>query len=150
MGCRCMCVCFGMYVYMYILYGHFISLVRVVASDSLRSTSRSTRGVVASKAHNAVYCTMDRTHSHTVSVRDLLYPHLSSIVKCARRGRAGNQKHPRERRVSRAGLSISVGLVGPVAKSFDGTLPIAVTIDWCFGYMVVRFAHDMFRSHSHV
>ena len=45
--------------------------------------------------------------------------------------------------MSRAGLSISVGLVGPVAKSFDGTLPIAVTIDWCFGYMVVRFAHDM-------
>ena len=54
-----------------------------------------------------------------------------------------NQKHPRERRVIRADLSISVGLVGPVAKSFDETFHIAVTIDWCFGYMVVRFAHDM-------
>ena len=48
--------------------------------------------------------------------------------------------------MSRAGLSISVGLVGPVAKSFDGTLPIAVTIDWCFGYDWVHFMEDQILS----
>ena len=62
MVCRCAYVCFGMYVYMYILYGHFISLVRVVASDSLRSTSRSTRGVVASKAQRRVLYHGQDTH----------------------------------------------------------------------------------------
>ena len=137
-------------VYMYIWYGRFISLIRVVASDSLRSTSRSTRGVVASKAHNAVYCT--RTYTYCLfSICDLF---VHTHLWCNRRGRAGNRKQPRESRVRGADL------LKPVAISFSRNSPIAGTLVpeqlMGVGFSLTLFYgmncswYVQIRSHSHV